>query len=70
MESRLRRVGDVSAEVRCVKRVVRGGEEVVRARAILQALAPRSRTWGKCLFMSYVFGLEAVKKGWVWRVYK
>lgn len=30
------------------------GSGRVRARAILQALAPRSRTWGKERLMSYV----------------
>ena len=70
MESRLRRLGDESAEVRCVRRFVSGVEEVVRARAMLQAFAPRSRTWGKCRFMSYVFSLEAVKRVWMWREYK
>ena len=65
VESRLRRAGDVSAEVMCARRVVRGGEEVVRARAMLQALAPRSRTLGMCRSMSCVFGLEAVKKVWI-----
>ena len=70
VESRLRKVGEVSAEVRCVRRVVSGVEEVVRARAMLQAFAPRSRTWGKCRFMSYVFSLEAVNQVWMWGVYK
>ena len=70
MESRLRRVGDVSAEVRCERRVVSGVEEAVRARAMLQAFAPRSRTWGKCRFMSYVFSLETVKQVGIWREYK
>lgn len=56
------RVGDESAAVRCEIRVERGGDEVllgsgsglgrVRARAILQAFAPRSRTWGKWRLMS------------------
>lgn len=56
--SRLRRIGDQSAEVRDVRRVCSGGSVgmgggvVVRTRAILQALAPRSRTDGKCRFMS------------------
>ena len=53
-----------------MRRVVREGEEVVRARAMLQALAPRSRTWGKCRFMSCVFGLETVEKVWIWKEYK
>ena len=61
MESRLRKVRDVSAEVRCVRRFMSGVEEVVRARAMLQAFAPRSRTWGKCRFMSYVFSSEVAK---------
>ena len=53
--SRWSRVGEVSAEVRCERRVERGGESgvgTVRARAMLQALAPRSRTEGKWRFMS------------------
>ena len=70
VESRFRRVGDVSAEVRCERRVVSEVEEVVRARAMLQAFAPRSRTWGKCRFTSCVFGLEAVKQVWMWGEYK
>ena len=54
--SRWRSVGELSAEVRCEKRVDRGGESgvgAVRARAILQALAPMSRTEGKWRLMSY-----------------
>ena len=65
--SRWRRVGDGSADVRWERRVDRGAEEEgeegasgggaeawleERMRAILQALAPRSRTVGKCRFMS------------------
>ena len=46
--SRWRRVEDESAELRWSRRVERGGEAGsggwVRARAMLQALAPRSRT--------------------------
>ena len=51
--SRCRRVGEGSADVRWLRRVhgVTGGSDVVegivRARAMLQALAPRSRTVGK-----------------------
>lgn len=53
-------MGEASAEVRYVTRVdgVIGGsdslvvEGMVSARAMLQALAPRSRIVGKCLFMS------------------
>lgn len=53
-------MGEASAEVRCVTRVDRvvGGsdslvvEGMVSARAMLQALAPRSRTVGKFRFMS------------------
>lgn len=66
-------MGDQSAEVRVVKRVVRGaGVDVVgegtvsgdggggrvRARAMLQALAPRSRMWGNERLMSCVMGYE------------
>lgn len=54
LASRFRRVGDVSAQVRWLRReeggllavavvAVVGAEESVRARAMLQALAPRSR---------------------------
>jgi hypothetical protein len=53
--SRWRKVGEVSAEVRCERRVDSGGESgfgTVRARAMLQALAPRSRTEGKWRFIS------------------
>lgn len=62
--SRCNNVGDESAAVRCDNRVERGGDEVlfgsmsgsgsVRARAILQAFAPTSRTFGKCRLMSYI----------------
>ena len=61
--SRFNSVGDDSAAVRCDNRVERGGDEVfagsisgsgsVRARAILHAFAPTSRTCGKCRLMSY-----------------
>ena len=50
-ESRFRRVGELSAQVRWLRRVESVGC-VVRARAMWQALAPRSRTEGKCRFMS------------------
>lgn len=65
-------MGDQSAEVRVVKRDVRavgvdvvgegmvsgdGGEGRVRARAMLQALAPRSRMWGNERLMSCVNGV-------------
>ena len=54
--SRWRRVGEASADVRCERRVDRGGDEGkggwVSARAMLQALAPRSRTQGKERLMS------------------
>lgn len=54
--SRWRRVGEVSAQVRCVMRELAGGSVgergVVRARERLQALAPRSRMCGKSRLMS------------------
>ena len=54
--SRWRRAGAVSAEVRWPRRVERGGEVgsggCVRDRAMLHALAPRSRTVGKCRLIS------------------
>ena len=50
--SRRSRVADESAEVREPMRAVRGGELCVTARAMLQALAPRSSTAGKCRLIS------------------
>lgn len=51
--SRWRRVGEESAEVKEEMRVVRGGEERVRARAMLHAFAPRSSTAEKWRSISY-----------------
>ena len=48
-------MGEESADVRCESRVERGGDSAtgtVRARPMLQALAPRSRTLGKWRLMS------------------
>ena len=48
-------VGEESADVRCESLVESGGESgtgTVRARPILQALAPRSRTLAKWRLMS------------------
>ena len=56
-------MGDESAEVSEERRVDSGGESglgTVRARAILHAFAPRSRTEGKCRFISYVSGRKSV----------
>jgi hypothetical protein len=60
--SRLRRVGEDSAAVKWDIRVDSGGDVAllgsgsgsgrVRARAMLQAFAPRSRTWGKWRLIS------------------
>ncbi len=50
--SRWRRVGEESAEVRDEIRSVTGGDESVRARAMLHALAPKSRTVGNCRLIS------------------
>jgi len=53
--SRWRRVGEVSTEVMWERRVDRVGESgvgTVRARAMLQAFAPKSRTLGKCRLIS------------------
>ena len=50
--SRYSKVGEESADVRYERREDSGGESgaagTVRARAMLHAFAPRSRTWGKC----------------------
>ena len=61
--SRWRRVGELSAEIRWSILVEREGEVgfegsgsgfgATRARAILQLLAPKSRTVGKCRFISW-----------------
>lgn len=53
--SRWSKVREESAEVIWESRVANGGEfgaGTVRARAMLQAFAPRSRTLGKCRLIS------------------
>ncbi len=53
--SRWSNVGEESADVRCESLVASGGDSgtgTVRARPMLQALAPRSRTLGKWRLMS------------------
>lgn len=75
--SRWRRAREVSAQVSCSMRSERGGElpvgetgsgsGAVRARAMLQLLAPMSRTWGICLLMSWVSSVSCLFQLWLFQ---